>query len=430
LLVFSCSLEEEIEPFGGQPPVPIRTGCDELDPTIFIHGALAASDIWAIQWQRFAQNDICQPQFFFYDWNASGSVSGTKQLRLDRYIDQVLQQTRSDKVNLVAHSSGGWLAYQYLRFPEWAQKVRYYAHIGSVQFDTLPGPPRLKIPTVNIWSPDNRYFSRIGEIPEASNVYLLGKDHHQIATSRESFRAIYEHLSGGLPPRQDQPAQEVEITLSGKALQIGGNKPEAGATIYLYRLEPGTGHRRGNPIDTFQVDEEGHWGPVNVKAETYYEFFLRPADPSARPVHFYREPFRTSNPLVYLRTPPGWDHPTQLFFSILPKDDRQSVVGVFSASQIVIDQRDNLLADGFDLANPDLAAREETTNAFLVFDDGDGQTSGNPYDLYDITPFFSGVDLFLPGDRSRFTRLKFNGRNLVVPNWRSETDGLVFAIFD
>ncbi len=430
LMAGSCSLEPEDELIVEFAPEMPRLGCAEIAPIIFIHGALSASDIWAKQLQRFYNNDICEPNLYVFDWNSVVQQNSLEQRMLDRFIDQVLNETGAEQVNLVGHSSGGWLAYQYLRFPERAAKVKAYAHIASIQFDTLPGPPGNRIPTVNVWSPDNLYFSRIGDIPDAKNAFFLNMDHHQLATSRETFRVLYHHFSEGQQPQADEPWPDAAPYISGKALRIGGNTPEWGATIELYELDRKTGRRLGKALATLEVDSLGQWGPVQVQGDTYYEFFLKPADPNARPVHFYREPFNHNNTLVYLRTPPGRDHPTQLFFSILPKDDNQSVIGVFSASQIVINNRDFVRADWFDLSNEEMTTIENTTNAFFLFDDGDYESSENVYDLYKRTPFFEGVDLFFPARQGGYAKLRFNGRELVIPTLRSETDGLVFGIFD
>lgn len=426
-----CSLEEDAGPLNGPFPELTRTTCDELGPIVFVPGALTAGDIWSLQFQRLLSNNTCKQDFYVFDWNSVVAQTRPDQRQLEEFIDQVLFDTRTDRVQLVAHSNAGGMAYDFLSRPSRAAKVKAYAHIGSYEFDTLPGPPDNKIPTVNIWSPDNRFIRRKGEIPGAKNVYLLGKDHYQTATSKETFRALYEFFTEGLIPLKDKPDLTTEPTLSGKAIGIGGNNPEVNALIEIYELEPGTGRRRSDePAASLVTDADGKWGPVQLRSETYYEFFFQPNFPDARSVHFYREPFQSDNPLVYLRTPPPTTHPFQLFFSFLPKDDNQSVLGVFSASQIVVDYRDNLLAGGFELSTAQLAGEAENASGFLLYDDGDLASSGSSHELYENTPFLSGADLFFPASGGSFTKVQFNGRNLYVPNWRSATDGLVFVVFD
>ncbi len=431
LLLSHCSVEPDEPTLNESLSEQYRSDCDKLGPLIFVHGALSAGDLWALQFRRLLSNNTCQQNFYVFDWNASIQETRPDQWRLEAFIDRVLEETGEQKVKIVAHATAGGMLYEFLGRPSRAAKVAAYAHLGSFQADSLPGPPDNKVPILNLWSPDDQFIRKRGDIAGARNVFLIGKDHYQTATSKETFHAVYEFFSGGLVPLSNTPRKSAEPVIRGRALEIGGNKPSAHAYVEVYEVIAGTGQRRrGSPDFTFFTDSLGNWGPVTVKPDTYYEFFLQPSRSGARPIHFYREPFFGDNPLVYFRTPPGTDHPTHLFFSIIPKDDKQSVMGIFSASQTVFAQRDAVLAGGFKLSNEELSRSDEHTSAFFLFDDGDSDSSGDPYTLYNITPFLSGVDLFIPGSRSQYTKVLFNGRTLNLPNWPSKTDGLVFAVFE
>jgi len=431
LVLSNCSVETEEPALNDSLAEQYRDECDALGPLIFVHGALSAGDLWALQFQRLLSNNTCRQHFYVFDWNASVQETRPGQSRLEQLIDDVLRETGAEKVKIAAHATAGGMLYSFLGRPDRAAKVAAYAHVGSFQADSLPGPPANKIPILNIWSPDDEFIRKRGDIKGAKNIFLIGKDHYQTATSKETFHALYEFFTEGLVPLSNTPRESAEPIIQGRALEIGGNNPSDRAYVEVYEVVPGTGQRRrGSPDFTFYTDSLGNWGPLTIRADTYYEFFLQPSRPGARPIHFYREPFYADNPLVYFRTPPGTDHPTHLFFSIIPKDDDQSVLGIFSASQTVFAQRDAVVAGGFKLSNEQLSRRGEHTSAFFLFDDGDSNSSGNPYSLYDITPFLSGVDLFIPGSRATYTKVLFNGRTLNLPNWPSETDGLVFAVFE
>jgi hypothetical protein len=77
------------------------------------------------------------------------------------------------------------------------------------------------------------------------------------------------------------------------------------------------------------------------------------------------------------------------------------------------------------------ASPERTSIAIFLYDDGDGQTSGNPHPAFNFVPaFLTGVDYFIPTEPQAAIQLKFNGRSLNVPNLKSASDGVIVAVFD
>ena len=117
--------------------------------------------------------------------------------------------------------------------------------------------------------------------------------------------------------------------------------------------------------------------------------------------------------------------------SAIPADDAQTVVAVFCGSQAVIHGRDQLRIDGFDLSAEQYAPAEATNIAFFLYDDGNGQTSGNPHAIFSfLGSFLTGIDYFIPTASPASVALSFNGRSLNVPNLKSKTEGVVVAVFD
>lgn len=429
LLFFACNPDIDEDGDGTvMPPMPV---CDTaLGPIIFIHGALGSGDTWAPQVQRFLANEACADRLYAFDWNSIDQDDAPDLAALDALVDTVRARTGAGQVNLAGHSAGGRLSYTYMSDPERAAKVALYAHIGSFRIDSLPGPPNAKIPTANIWSPDDTVIDDKGDISGATNSSFAGQDHYQIATSPETFEAIYEHFRGRMPASLDpEPSDPVEI--SGRVVDLGENTPQEGATVEVYALDATTGNRlSGNPDAAFTIDATGNWGPLEVDANTPYEFFVTPADPDNRPVHYYREGFTASNPLVYLRTLPGPGSTAGLLLSALPRDDNQTVLALFASSQAVIHGRDQLLVDSLELSTEELAPAEATNIAFFLYDDGDQSTSGAVHGLFNLAPFLTGVDVFIPTAPPTSVSITFNGRTLAVPNLRSETDGVIVAVFD
>ena len=107
IAVSSCKKEE--------CPDDIITGsvCDTTYyPIVMCHGFLASGDTYAGQVKRFIQNDYCSNSTYVFDWNSLGGGSSVNEL--DAFIDQVLASTSATKVELVGHSAGGGLGYDYL----------------------------------------------------------------------------------------------------------------------------------------------------------------------------------------------------------------------------------------------------------------------------------------------------------------------------
>lgn len=392
-------------------------------PVVMCHGMLASGDTWANQVKRFVRNGYCADRLFVHDRNTIGG-SGFE-ASLDAFIDAVLAQTGAPRVELVGHSAGGGLGYSYLSDPVRAAKVAHYVHIGSGA-QGGPAGPGGAVPTMNIWSPDDAIVSG-ADIPGATNVQLPGKDHYEVATSAETFAAMFGFFRGEAPATTTIAADGARA-VAGRAVTFGENQPVEGATVRIFEVDPATGARLTNdPFRSFTTDAQGKWGPFTATAGAWYEFEVSPA--GGRRVHYYREPFITSDRLVYLRTLPPATSIAGLLLGSLPSSDAQAVVTIFTANQAVIAGRDALSADGIDLATPQFAAPSNSTIAYFLYDaNNNAQSDGNAAGLFGTFPFLSGVDIFFPPGGS--ANLSFNGRSMRVRNWPSASEGIVVAVFD
>jgi hypothetical protein len=86
--------------------------------------------------------------------------------------------------------------------------------------------------------------------------------------------------------------------------------------------------------------------------------------------------------------------------------------------------------EGYDLSTQEFASESNTTIAYFLYDDGNGQTDESAVGLFSFTPFLTGVDVFFPTDQQETIDLNFNQRELHVPSWPSETEGVTIAVFD
>ncbi len=418
---------------GADAAVDARGGADDCDPShrpiVLMHGFLAAGDTWAPHAMRFAANGYCGDRVHAYDWNTLDR-SADQVTPLDAFIEAVRARTGVEQIDLVGHSAGGGLGYEYLADPDRAAKVAHYVHVGSFRNDGPAGPPDAPVDTLNLWSEGDLVIEEKGDIPGATNVMLSGVDHYAVATTPESFAAIWEHVTEGGAPATTEIVPDDAPTISGRALTLGENLPEVGAEVEVWATDPATGFRAGGaPVATFIADEAGGWGPFTTTPGVYYEILVQPTE--AKALHYYREPFVRSNPLVYLRTIPG---PTSLVGALLgglPQDTDEVVLVNFTASSAIIAGEDSLTLNGTQLATDDLAAPETTTIAIFAYDaNRNGQSDETPVPLFQGFPFLSGVDLFFASEPPETLELELNGRVLRARNWSVRTDGVTVTVFD
>lgn len=408
------------------PPVS-PFACDTCQyPLVMVHGFLASGDTYAPFLQLFRTNGYKTSYFHAFDWN-SLNQGANNSAALDAFIDTVLAKTGAEKVSLMGHSAGGGLCYTYLSDPARAAKVQHYVHLAS-GVQSGPAGPSGSVPTLNVWSPADA-IAQGGDITGAANVKLEGKDHYQVATSKESFAAAYKFFHGKEPTTLTVRPEAV-VCIAGKALAFGENTPLDKAKIEIFELNPATGERlTATPFETWYSQADGKWGPTNVKPNTNYEFAVTPPAAGSRVIHYYREGFIHLNTLVYLRTIPPPGSLAGLLLASLPKTESQSVLNVFSASQAVIAPRDTLRANGTLISTAQYATEAKTAIAWFLYDDGDSLTELTPVGLFGNFPFLNGVDYFFSTAAPSTIAIRFNQRALNLPN-RKSSEGVMVAVFD
>lgn len=382
-------------------------------PIVYLHGGYEAGDSFAKQVQRFIENGTCEDRIFVLDYSSEG-----QQLHDDlihAFILQTLRDTGADQVDLVAHSHGGWEAYNYLQDPAHRAVVARYAHLASRPASALPGPLDDPVPTLNVYS-DGDFAVYAGDIPGAENHMFPGRDHLQIAYGPETFAAMFAFFyDAATQPIITEILPERHIELAGKAITFSENQPLEGACVRIFAVDPATGSRlRRAPDAEFRAAADGSWGPFDAAPATYYEFELVAKGPREQPVHTYREPFIRSDHLVYLRTIRKTNAIKPLHQ--MPDTAASAVHIVLSYGHAVEVDRDDLSVNGVSLSIPALAQPQDImAMAFLWDDDNDGQSDSTP--LGDFTkfelPFFRGMDLFIPPGSTVTTDL--DGRVVSTP---------------
>lgn len=401
-----------------------------MRPLVFAHGFLGSGDNFGLQSMRFVDNGHCADRIYAFDWNTLDQ-NADHVAALDQFIDDVLEESGAEQVDLSGHSAGGRLSYDYLADASRAAKVAHYVHIASFPSDAPPGPDGEPVDTLNVWS-DGDFAVEGADIEGAENLMLTDVDHFGVVAASETFEAMFAHYTDGESPATSTLIAQPNPQLSGRVLTFGENAVVAAASVDVYVLDSSTGFRISeSPTEALVSDSDGYWGPVEVDPAGHYEFRIESPD-SDVPVHYYLEPQNHTNDLLYMRVLPGATSLAGILLAGIPWDDRQSNVVTFNASNAVLAGRDSLTVDGVEVATEAFASAEQTAIGFFFYDENSNQTS-------DLTPiaafaalgqFVGGVDLFVDASSEATVEAVYNERVLRARNWPSEQEGAIVFLFD
>jgi pimeloyl-ACP methyl ester carboxylesterase len=389
-------------------------------PLLFIHGFLGSGDTFYTQAKRFKNEGYCDDRLFVFDWNSinrSANIIDT----LDRYIDYLREKTGFDQIDLAGHSAGGGVAYSYLNDADRAAKIAHYIHIGSGK-QAKPAGPNGWVSTLNVWSPDDKVVPG-GDIEGAVNAKLDGADHYEVATDVRAFKAMFQFLSGEEANlKAIDPLSEVFIR--GRALGFGDNMAAAGAEISVFEFDADFEMETSNQLATLIVNESGFFGPLALKSKQAYLFKVQPK--SGRTVWYFREGFEQDDNLVYFRTLPAPNTMTGLLFAGLPNDEQKMSAVLFGSNRAFTYGRDRLFVNGLELSIEALTSPQKTTISFVLYDDGDGESSLKPIGMFGNFPFLEGVDVAFPPNQK--VKIEFGNREILVPFIPSNRGTLVVVI--
>lgn len=328
---------------------------DEAPPIVFIHGNGDSAALWMTQVWRFECNGWPRDRLFALNFTdplarsddgvaqAGRSSSEDQKRELAAFIEQVRSSTGAAKVALVAHSRGGYAARNFASAPAGAGQVAAMALCGvpnhgvyaadfnpgsefhgrgalltrlnAGEFETPPGVPVLTLRSDaydKFAQADGAAIGRPGvktgvdatspELRGATNLTLNALDHREVACSRRAFAELFRFLAKDDPTRLTvAPEQQISLDgiVTGYPNGVPTNRPLPDATVEIFRVDPETGERRGQPLHQKITGADGRWGPIAVKPGWALEFVLTaPGHPAT---HIYRSPFPRSTTLCHLR---------------------------------------------------------------------------------------------------------------------------------
>jgi pimeloyl-ACP methyl ester carboxylesterase len=397
------------------------------NPILFVHGIEGSGAQFESQNMRFMSNGYPRRWLDQVDYNSTRAVADKSEVdqQIDEAIAALKQRTGKSKVDVVAHSLGTSVMYDYLTngpmAPQRRANVGHYINVDGQSQN--PG-----VPTLAVWAGRGTPGRHMDG---AQNVTIPNQTHVQTCTSAESFVAYYKFLVGHRPAHDIVP-QSGAIQVAGKALNFPQNAGLLGGTVQVWPVNADGRRITAAPRASIAISDGstggGAWGPVTVQSRQRYEFALvRPGLPT---LHIYYEPFVRSDYTLRLLASPA----IETYAGNRP--------GSMSAVNIRYKelwgdqgaQNDRLLIDGVNVCNATLCPISKQVNAFFAFDrNRDGQTDlSSPDPVLGNLPFIQGADVYAPASsppRGTATwQLDSRGggpvRTLKVPNWDSTTDGV------
>jgi pimeloyl-ACP methyl ester carboxylesterase len=333
-------------------PAPAAPG--EVPPILFVHGNGDYDALWMTTMWRMESNGIARDRMQainFTDPNArsddkveqAGRSSTEDQRReLAAAIVELKRRTGASRVALVGSSRGGYAIRNVIKNggagdvshavlcgtpnhgvfatddqlnSEFNGRGAFLRGLNDGESEVTPGVAFLTLRSDGMdkyAQADGRFIGKPGtptgvtvegpELKGATNLVLGALDHREVAFHPRAFREIYKFIAGREPARI-VIVPEQSVTLGGLVTGTPGgaptNRPVAGATVDVFRVDPETGERKGNAVHSAKTGADGRWGPAQVEPSWSLEFVL--TSPDAPTTHIYRSPFPRSSEMVHLR---------------------------------------------------------------------------------------------------------------------------------
>jgi pimeloyl-ACP methyl ester carboxylesterase len=403
-------------------------------PVLFVHGIEGTGAQFESQALRLTSNGYPHAWIDEVDYDSTRAVGDKSEVdaQIDAKIAELKRRTGAKQVDLVAHSLGTSVSYDYLTDPDQGARRRAdVAHYVNVDGQSSnPG-----VPTLALWAGRKR-GTTTGSVTSphmdgAKNVTIANQTHVQTCTSGRSFVEMFRYLTGKLPAH-NIVRRSGRIELAGRALTFPQNVGLAGATIQVWRLKPNGQRATKSPLASLRITDGsqggGNWGPIAAKSGERYEFAI--VQTGKVTLHTYFEPFARSDYTVrlldsdaltaYTGNRPGSESAVNIRYKELWGD--------------VPRQTDVLRVNGTSICTAELCPWTKQVNAYFTFDaNRNHKTDLTPDPVVGSLPFIQAADVFVPssptasGTTTFQLRSRGSGpvRTVRTPNWDTLQDGVV-----
>ncbi|MBR0711338.1 hydrolase [Bradyrhizobium liaoningense] len=326
----------------------------EVPPILFVHGNGDYDALWMTTLWRMESNGIARDRMMAINFTdplarsddkveqANRSSTEDQRRELAAAIAELKRRTGAPRVALVGSSRGGNAIRNVIRSGgtgdvshavlcgtpnhgvfatddqlgnEFNGRGPFLRGLNEGESEVTPGVAFLTLRSDGMdkyAQADGRFIGKPGtptgvtnegpELKGATNLVLGALDHREVAFHPRAFREIYKFIAGREPQRiAIVPEQSVRLSglVTGTPGGVSTNRPVAGATVEIFRVDPDTGERKGGAVHSAKTGADGRWGSAQVDPAWSLEFVL--AAPDAPTTHFYRSPFPRSSDVVHLR---------------------------------------------------------------------------------------------------------------------------------
>ncbi|RTE92924.1 hydrolase [Bradyrhizobium sp. LVM 105] len=327
---------------------------NEVPPILFVHGNGDYDALWMTTLWRMESNGIARDRMAainFTDPNArtddkveQANRSSTEDQRreLTAAIAELKRRTGAARVALVGSSRGGYAIRNVIKNggagdvshavlcgtpnhgvfatddqpnSEFNGRGAFLRALNEGESEVTPGVAFLTLRSDGMdkfAQADGRFIGKPGtptgvtnegpELKGATNLVLGALDHREVAFHPRAFREIYKFIAGREPARiaiVPEPVVRLSGLVTGTPGGVPTNRPVAGATVDIFRVDPDTGERKGGAVHSATTGADGRWGPAQIEPSWSLEFVL--TSPGAPITHIYRSPFPRSSDVVHLR---------------------------------------------------------------------------------------------------------------------------------
>ncbi|MHA1933435.1 MAG: esterase/lipase family protein, partial [Promethearchaeota archaeon] len=107
------------------------------NPILFVHGYSGNAGNWNTMKLKFYYDgwpgEILRAFTFSDTWNGTSEGNIINAQSIENWVDELLNDTGADKVDIIAHSMGGLSSRYYLKFLNGSNKVDDFVCLGSPQ---------------------------------------------------------------------------------------------------------------------------------------------------------------------------------------------------------------------------------------------------------------------------------------------------------
>jgi len=425
---------------------------EKIRPIVFAHGQYEAADAWTPFSQLFGLNGYAENSLYAFDFEEyfNGTIPNvmTMATQLQSKVNSVIQQTGTDRVDIVAHGVGAQAVQYYITKLEGTKNVAHVAFLAGIYDTTLAlegnlTPWPIKFITVRSDGQDATQGGDLGKggLLGATNTQVSGLDHQQMLETEAGFASIFQFFCGQAAKKTKIPATQLLRTynIKGRVISFFDNKPVPNASVKFYYISADdAGRQSTNGWRFLTSDANGYFSLSDtVRPISKLEIAVEANGYSIS--HIYRQSWRENSMFERVRVlpKPALSGASKVILADVTMNSSSAVTILFSPYRAIYNGRDQVyvrkeIGDPsdkvFDIVNPATAptpgsgAVGSNTTVMFLYDALANQTDGSgPTGSPALNQFFiNSYDIYFSAAGAlTFNWCIMNNQKLNFQGWRS-----------